>query len=103
MRDSCCPIGRPVRVVSISFAVGKTLAGIARVVAQEAESGYDLIVLNETWLGRELWFVLKSRRLGISARTLARAYKLQELRDHINRSRREIDQMRGWAFKDKLC
>jgi len=32
---------------------------------------------------------------------LARQYGLEELRDYINRSRRELDAMRGWAFSDK--
>jgi hypothetical protein len=39
----------------------------------------------------------------VSARTLARQYGLEELRDYIDRSRREIDAMRGWAFSEKAA
>lgn len=49
----------------------------------------------ESHLLREQWFVLKARRPGVSARALARQYGLEELRDYVNRSRREIDAMRA--------
>jgi len=52
-------------------------------------------------LDREGWFVLEARRPGVSARALARQYGLEELRDYINRSRRELDAMRGWVFSEK--
>jgi predicted amidohydrolase len=52
-------------------------------------------------LDREAWFVLKARRPGVSARALARQYGLEELRDYLNRSRRELDAMRGWVFSEK--
>ena len=52
-------------------------------------------------LDREGWFVLAARRPGVSARTLARQYGLEELRDYVNRCRRELDAMRGWAFWEK--
>ena len=55
-------------------------------------------VEQELWMERESWFVLRARRPGVSARQLARAYGLEELRDYIDRSRREIDAMRGFAF-----
>ena len=55
----------------------------------------------EAWLEREQWFVLRATRPGVSARALARAYGLEELRDYIARSRREIDALRGWALADK--
>ncbi len=58
-------------------------------------------VEQEEHLEREQWFVLRARRPGVSARELARQYGLEELRDYINRSRREIDAMRGWAFSEK--
>jgi hypothetical protein len=64
-----------------------------------AEHGED--VMQEMWMDREQWFVLKARRPGVSARALARQYGLEELRDYVNRSRREIDKMRGWPFVDK--
>jgi predicted amidohydrolase len=52
----------------------------------------------EKWLPMEGWFVLKARRPGISARELARQYGLEERRPYINRSRGEIDKIRGWGF-----
>jgi predicted amidohydrolase len=52
-------------------------------------------------LDREGWFVLQARRPGASARALARQYEIEELRDYINRSRRELDAMRGWPFGEK--
>ena len=57
------------------------------------EHGQD--VLQETWMDREQWFVLRSKRAGVLARALARQYGLEELRDYVDRSRRQIDQMRG--------
>ncbi len=49
---SLTAIGRPVRVVSLSFRIGsKSLAEIAAVVEQEATGGCDLMVLPETWTG----------------------------------------------------
>jgi predicted amidohydrolase len=58
-------------------------------------------VVQEQWLEREQWFVLRAGCPGVSARALARTYGLEELRDYIERSRREIDRMRGWPFADK--
>lgn len=55
-------------------------------------------VMQEQWMAREEWFVLKARRAGVSARALAREYGLEELRDYLSRSRREIDRMRGSEF-----
>ncbi|MBI2929584.1 MAG: carbon-nitrogen hydrolase family protein [Verrucomicrobia bacterium] len=52
------------------------------------------------WLDREQWFVLQATKPGVSARTLARQYGLEELRDYITRSRRAIDEMRGWKFSE---
>jgi len=47
------------------------------------------------WLDREQWFVLQATKPGVSARALAKQYGLEELRDYLSRSRREIDQRRG--------
>ena len=55
----------------------------------------------EKLLDLESWFVLRVKRPGVSARALAREYGLEELRDYLTRSRREIDEMRGWRFADK--
>jgi beta-ureidopropionase len=58
-------------------------------------------IMQEKWMDREQWFVLKAKRPGVSARELARQYGLEELRDYITRSNREIDKMRGWPFAGK--
>lgn len=55
-------------------------------------------VVQEKWLKHEQWFVLKAKRPGISARALAHQYGLEELRHYIERSRIDIDHMRGWEF-----
>jgi predicted amidohydrolase len=60
------------------------------------ERGDD--VIQEKWLRREGWFVLKAKRPGVSARELAREYGLEELRPYLNRSRSAIDGFRGWEF-----
>jgi predicted amidohydrolase len=49
----------------------------------------------EQWLQREQWFVLKAKRPGVHVRELARQYGLEELRDYLSRSRRQIDERRG--------
>ncbi len=64
-----------------------------------AEHGEE--VTQEQWLDREQWFVLRARRPGVSARELAKRYGMEELRDYVDRSRREIDRMRGASFADK--
>ena len=66
-------IGRPVREVSISFAIGKTLAEICDVFDREGAQGGDLIALPETWLR-------------------------EDLRHYLDRGRQQIDAMRGWPF-----
>lgn len=55
-------------------------------------------VMEDKWLEDEQWFVLRAKRPGVSARGLAQQYGLEELRDYLTRSRREIDRMRGWEF-----
>lgn len=64
-----------------------------------SERGDD--VFQEKWLDDEQWFVLKAQRPGVSARELAQEYGMEELRDYIRRSRREIDQMRCGATQPK--
>jgi hypothetical protein len=56
----------------------------------------------EKWLELEQWFVLKAKRPGVSARQLAQHYGLEELRHYLDRSRRSIDQRRGWEFATKV-
>lgn len=48
----------------------------------------------EQWLELEQWFVLRSRNPEVSARSLAREYGLEELRDYKLRSQRELQEMR---------
>jgi predicted amidohydrolase len=60
------------------------------------EHGED--VEREKWLPMEGWFVLRAKRAGVSARELARQYGLEERRPYINRSRCEVDKLRGWQF-----
>jgi predicted amidohydrolase len=55
----------------------------------------------ERYLPREAWFVLRARRPGVNTRDLAHKYGLEELRDYIDRSRREIDAMRGYPFAER--
>lgn len=57
-------------------------------------------VMQDKNLDREGWFVLRAKRPGVSARALAKQYGLEELRDYIARSRRQIDEKRGWRFQD---
>src|SRR5277367_579036 len=45
-------VGRPVRVISISFS-GKTLEAIRDVIDREAAKGADLVVLPEKWRGKD--------------------------------------------------
>lgn len=49
----------------------------------------------EKTLDREQWFILRAKKPGVSARKLADFYGLEELRDYISRSRREMDKRRG--------
>jgi predicted amidohydrolase len=58
-----------------------------------AEHGDDVEL--ERHLPREQWFILRAKRPDVSARALAHAYGLEELRDYISRSRRLIDEMRA--------
>lgn len=59
-------------------------------------------VTQEKWMPLEQWFVLRAKRPGISARKLASAYGLEELRHYLGRSRVAIDKRRGWEFAEKV-
>jgi predicted amidohydrolase len=61
------------------------------------EHGEDVEM--EQDLDRESWFVLRAKRPGVSARELARAYGMEELRNYIERSRQDVDRRRSWAFR----
>ena len=54
MPQASAQIGRPVHIVSIGFAVGKSIEQVAALVDREAAAGgIDLIALPETWLGQD--------------------------------------------------
>jgi predicted amidohydrolase len=55
-------------------------------------------VEKELDMPREAWFVLKAKRPGVSARSLAKSYGIEELYDYKYRSKREIDKIRGFKF-----
>jgi beta-ureidopropionase len=59
-------------------------------------------VEQEKWLDSEQWFVLKAKRPGVSARALAKQYGLEEIRHYLERSRRAIDDRRGWQYQAKV-
>ncbi len=59
-------------------------------------------VVQEKWLENEQWFVLKAKRQGVSARALAKQFGLGELRHYLDRSRRAIDDRRGWEYQAKV-
>ncbi len=52
-------------------------------------------------LPREEWFVLKAKRAGVSARTLAGRYGLEPLLDYFDRSRKGLNDIRGFDFSEK--
>lgn len=59
-------------------------------------------VEQENWMQLEQWFILKAKRPGVSARGLAKQYGLEELRAYLRRSRRGIDEKRGWRYEAKV-
>lgn len=63
---------------------------------------HGMEVEQEQALEREQWFVLRAKKPGVSARELAKKYGLEELIDYQDRSRREIDKMRGYDFSKKV-
>ncbi|MGO8787726.1 MAG: carbon-nitrogen hydrolase family protein [Terriglobia bacterium] len=65
------------------------------------EHGDD--VMQDKYIERDGWFVLKAKRPGVSARELARSYGLEELRDFIQHCREICDRRRGWEFSERLC
>ena len=59
-------------------------------------------VEKEVYMPREQWFVLRARKPGVSARSLATEFGMEELTDYQNRSRMEIDKKRGFSFIKEL-
>jgi len=49
----------------------------------------------EPFMNKEGWHVVQARKPGVSVRALASQYEIEDLRDYIPRSLREIDVMRG--------
>lgn len=56
----------------------------------------------EKWMQLEQWFILKAKRPGVSAREMAKQYGMEELRHYLDRSRRSIDERRGWQYAAKV-
>jgi predicted amidohydrolase len=63
------------------------------------ERGDD--VVEEKYMEREDWFVLRAKRPGVSSRELARTYGLVEKAELVRRARTLTDKHRGWAFAQK--
>jgi predicted amidohydrolase len=59
-------------------------------------------VEKEIDMPREQWFVLRAKKPGVSARTLAKEFEMEELTVYQNRSRREIDKKRGFDYTKRL-
>ena len=59
-------------------------------------------VEQEKWMKLEQWFILRSRRPGVSALSLAKQYGLEDLRHYLDRSRQAIDRRRGWQYEAKV-
>lgn len=56
----------------------------------------------EISMPREQWFVIRAKKPGISARSTAREFRMEELRDYQDRSRTSIDAKRGFSFAKSL-
>jgi predicted amidohydrolase len=59
-------------------------------------------VEKELSMPREQWFVLRTKKPGVSARALAKEFGLEELTVYQDRSRKEIDKRRGYSFIKKI-
>jgi len=55
-------------------------------------------VEKEISMPREQWFVLRVTKPGVSARSMAKEYGMEELINYQDRSRGEIDKKRGFSF-----
>ena len=64
-------------------------------------AAYPDRVMQELHMEREEWFVLRAKKPGFLARELAGDFGLEELRAYKDRSRAEIDRLRGWRFAEK--
>lgn len=58
-------------------------------------------VVEEKYMEREDWFVLRAKRPGVSSRDLAKSYGLVEKAELVRRARKLIDDRRGWAFAQR--
>lgn len=68
-------IGRPVRVVSLSFPPTQDIARIAAVVDAEGARGTDVIVLPEVWQGEDVWDTLEGPAVSTMA-MMARKHRM---------------------------
>jgi predicted amidohydrolase len=59
-------------------------------------------VVEEKYMEREDWFVLRAKRPGVSSRELAKSYGLVEKAELVRRARKLIDDRRGWAFAQRI-
>jgi hypothetical protein len=55
-------------------------------------------IKSDVYLDRESWFTLRAVAPGVSARSVAASYGMEELTAYKNRSLVEIDKMRGFEF-----
>ena len=78
---------------SINFNMDK-LDELLKTHGDEVEKEIDL--------PRESWFVLRAKKQGVSARSLAKEFKMEELADYQNRSGSEIEKRRGFNFTKNI-
>jgi predicted amidohydrolase len=55
-------------------------------------------VVVDKWMTREDWHVLRAVQPGVDLPVLIKTYDLQELRDYLNKQRRQADRLRGYPF-----
>jgi len=58
-------------------------------------------ILQELHMPREEWFVLKAKKPGVLVSDLSEKFGLETLKDYQDRSRKQIDQKRGFSFTKK--
>ena len=94
-------LDRGIYCTDTSSSVGANGGGVVLRDKLLKEHGDD--VMQEKFIERDGWFVLKAKRPGVSARQLARSYGLEELRDFIEHCRQICNEHRGWDFNEKFC
>jgi len=61
---------------------------------------YEGKIENDVYLPREAWYTLKSNSPAINVQKIAAEYGMEELTAYKNRSRIEIDKLRGFKFEN---